>query len=114
MRTPISRVRSPTLLATTAYSPTDAISNPTSPKNPATLAALREEESPPTRPCSIVVMPNTGSTGSASATTRSACRSSTSPASVSETRRGPPGRSISRSPTARSSVPICCEIADWV
>ena len=29
-------------------------------------------------------------------------------------RRGPPGRSIRRSPTARSSVAICCEMADWV
>ena len=48
------------------------------------------------------------------ATIRSACRSRTRPASVIETFRGPPGRSISRSPTARSSVAICWETADCV
>ena len=44
----------------------------------------------------------------------SACRSRICPASVSEIGRGPPGRSMSRRPTMRSSVAICCEIADCV
>ena len=44
----------------------------------------------------------------------SACLSRIRPASVSEIGRGPPGRSISLSPTMRSSVAICCETADCV
>ena len=48
------------------------------------------------------------------ATIESACRSSSSPASVSEIGRGPPGRSTSFSPTIRSSVAICWLTADWV
>ena len=36
------------------------------------------------------------------------------PASVSETARGPPGRSSRRSPTSRSRVWICWLIADCV
>ena len=43
-----------------------------------------------------------------------AWRSSSSPASVSATGRGPPGRSISCSPTMRSRVAICWLTADWV
>ena len=37
-----------------------------------------------------------------------------SPASVSEIGLGLPGRSTRRSPTMRSSVAICCDIADCV
>ena len=48
------------------------------------------------------------------ATITSAWRSRRVPASVSETARGPPGRSSSRSPTIRSSVWICWLIADCV
>ena len=44
----------------------------------------------------------------------SAWRSRSAPASVSETGRGPPGRSISRRPTIRSSMAICWLIADCV
>ena len=44
----------------------------------------------------------------------SAWRSSSRPASVSAIGRGPPGRSTSRSPTARSSVAICWLTADCV
>ena len=48
------------------------------------------------------------------ATIASAWRSSSRPASVSSTGRGPPGRSTSRGPTSRSSVAICWLTADWV
>ena len=48
------------------------------------------------------------------ATIASACRSSSSPASVIEIARGPPGRSISFSPTIRSSAAICWLTADCV
>ena len=44
----------------------------------------------------------------------SACASNSSPMGVSSTRRGPPGRSNTLSPTARSSAAICWLIADWV
>ena len=51
---------------------------------------------------------------SSRATIASAWRRSSSPASVRETARGPPGRSISVSPTIFSSVAICWLTADWV
>ena len=47
------------------------------------------------------------------ATTRSAWPRSTSPASVRDTRR-PAGALDQALPRARSSVAICCEMADWV
>ena len=48
------------------------------------------------------------------ATIASAWRRRSSPASVSDTARGPPGRSTSVSPTIFSSVAICWLIADCV
>ena len=57
MRTPISRVRSETRLATTAYSPTEEMSSASTPKNAATVAAVRDVDSPLSTLNSIVMAP---------------------------------------------------------
>ena len=51
---------------------------------------------------------------SSRATTARACTTSDSPTGVSRTRRGPPGRSSSGAPTARSRLATCWLTADWV
>ena len=48
------------------------------------------------------------------ASTVRACSSSTSPAAVRRTGFGPPGRSNTGVPVARSSEAICWLTADWV
>ncbi len=48
------------------------------------------------------------------ATTARACTTSDSPTAVRCTRRGPPGRTSSGAPTARSRLATCWLTADWV